>query len=385
MNEIHTLQDLVAHCLDMGDLQSNDDVNLRRAIRAARYGFQQASQRKQWTFDEEKVLTFNAAHTDGTIDVDAAGVVTLSGSTWPSWADEGSIVVGDDSYRVKTRDSDTQLTLEDWTGIAVTDESYSLAHDRMLISHDVRTVYDIWNQDGDYRLIPMEPQTFRERKRWQLGSGGTPLYATIRRLRVSGKIEAELRITPFPTETISFLMAYIRRPNQPVILHHTGNLAISSGSVTLDNKLPPTMDPVGAWLRVSTTESTPDADLAATIFESVAAEWEGEILTVDDDGDSLTVSSDAPDVTDRGGVISDTLDLPPFAMNAARLYAESHMTRYAGGDDNVINYRRLQREADQELRYASEQDGYIQNRQPRYYYRAESFEPYPYIVGGATV
>ncbi|MBM3191018.1 MAG: hypothetical protein FJZ90_20155, partial [Chloroflexi bacterium] len=39
------------------------------------------------------------------------GVVTLSGGTWPSWVAGGALVVGGATYYVKTRDSDTQVTL----------------------------------------------------------------------------------------------------------------------------------------------------------------------------------------------------------------------------------------------------------------------------------
>lgn len=55
-------------------------------------------------------ITYNT----GTVTV-ASGVVTLASGTFPNWAASGSVVVGSDTYTVNTRDSDTQVTLDDLT------------------------------------------------------------------------------------------------------------------------------------------------------------------------------------------------------------------------------------------------------------------------------
>ena len=53
-------------------------------------------------------------------------------------------------------------------------------------------------------------------------------------------------------------------------------------------------------------------------------------------------------------VITDTLDVPPRLMLAVKSYAEAQMARIGRGD--IREYRTLMVEADEQLRYAMEQD-----------------------------
>lgn len=70
-------------------------------------------QRHQWAFmNPLTTLTTSASYSTGTIAA-TSGVVTLTGGTWPSWAAEGEITIGGTTYTVDTRDSDTQITLDD--------------------------------------------------------------------------------------------------------------------------------------------------------------------------------------------------------------------------------------------------------------------------------
>jgi len=57
-----------------------------------------------------------AAYSTGTVTV-VAGVVTLVGGSFPTWAAAGEFVVDGTAYSIATRDSNTQLTLTD-TGVA---------------------------------------------------------------------------------------------------------------------------------------------------------------------------------------------------------------------------------------------------------------------------
>jgi hypothetical protein len=80
-----------------------------------------------WSFMQPKLLAFtlNQPYATGTCTV-SSGVVTGDGTVFPSWAADGEFVVGDISYAVASRDSDTQLTLEDTTVDAVAGSSYTL-------------------------------------------------------------------------------------------------------------------------------------------------------------------------------------------------------------------------------------------------------------------
>tara|TARA_Y100000593_G_scaffold80998_1_gene151350 strand:- start:3044 stop:4282 length:1239 start_codon:yes stop_codon:yes gene_type:complete len=59
-------------------------------------------------------ISTTAPYATGTVTI-ASGVVTLSGGTFPSWAEDGLLKVSDSYYSVATRDSNTQVTLDDTT------------------------------------------------------------------------------------------------------------------------------------------------------------------------------------------------------------------------------------------------------------------------------
>jgi hypothetical protein len=75
-----------------------------------------------WSFMHPwTTLELTPAYATGTVTI-VAGVVTLAGGTFPAWAAQGDIWVTDDDesrrYSVNTRDSNTQVTLND-TSVAV--------------------------------------------------------------------------------------------------------------------------------------------------------------------------------------------------------------------------------------------------------------------------
>lgn len=71
-------------------------------------------------------LTTQAPYETGTVAI-AAGVVTLTGGTFPAWAASGVLVLDNVTYEVSTRDSGTQVTLEDTSVTVAAGESYVLA------------------------------------------------------------------------------------------------------------------------------------------------------------------------------------------------------------------------------------------------------------------
>ncbi|MDA1013526.1 MAG: hypothetical protein O3A00_03615, partial [Planctomycetota bacterium] len=73
----------------------------------------------------------------GSVEV-ASGVVTLTGGTFPSWAADGEVVVGGKSYTVKTRDSDTQVTLDNLAVNAVAGTPFKLGRRPGSALYDLR-------------------------------------------------------------------------------------------------------------------------------------------------------------------------------------------------------------------------------------------------------
>lgn len=80
-----------------------------------------------WSFMQPKYMSFalNQPYSTGTITI-AAGVVTGSGTSFPSWAAEAELVVDGVSYSVATRSSGTSLTLDDTSVTVAAGSSYTL-------------------------------------------------------------------------------------------------------------------------------------------------------------------------------------------------------------------------------------------------------------------
>jgi hypothetical protein len=62
--------------------------------------------------DVSRLMSGGAVYATGTVTI-AAGIVTLSSGTFPSWSSKGTVSYAGTLYTVNTRDSDTQVTLDD--------------------------------------------------------------------------------------------------------------------------------------------------------------------------------------------------------------------------------------------------------------------------------
>lgn len=80
----------------------------------------------EWTFMRPvTTITTTEPYSTGTIEI-AAGVVTLTGGTFPTWAANGELTTDGNTYAVSTRDSGTQVTLVDTSVTVAAGATYSL-------------------------------------------------------------------------------------------------------------------------------------------------------------------------------------------------------------------------------------------------------------------
>lgn len=96
----------------------------------------------RWSFLRPTfVVTTTADYSTGTITV-ASGVVTLSGGTWPSAAASGELYEAENgnTYTVASRDSDTQLTLDDTSVDVTAGTSYWLAFPQVDLPADFASI-----------------------------------------------------------------------------------------------------------------------------------------------------------------------------------------------------------------------------------------------------
>ncbi len=79
-----------------------------------------------WSFLKPTITLQTAApYATGTVTI-VAGVVTLAGGTWPTWAAAGELNIAGITYTITSRDSGTQLTLDDLTVAVAAGATYQL-------------------------------------------------------------------------------------------------------------------------------------------------------------------------------------------------------------------------------------------------------------------
>ena len=106
-----TLLERVGHELFgiRSDFTADQTTDILQCIRD---GLRYVYSAHEWSFFRPvQDITTTAPYTTGTITV-ASGVVTLTGGTWPTWADTGILKVNSNYYHVASRDTDTQVTLD---------------------------------------------------------------------------------------------------------------------------------------------------------------------------------------------------------------------------------------------------------------------------------
>ena len=374
MSTAITLQDLVSHVMDTCDLTENH-VDIRRAIRSSLWGYEQATTRHQWTtYDSQATLYFNASHDTGTVSIDSAGVVTLTDGVFPSWSSLSSIYLGEErAYRIKSRDSDTQVTLENWTGQSETGTDYVLRQDRVIIPDEVRTVYDAWMENEDWSLKIVDARAFRDWDKPTLYSGADPCFATFRSVLIEGEMKTEFRVSPGATNAAEIELGYIRQPKKARTLS-SGLASCTSEVITLSRPLPLGPSVVGSIVRHGGGKA-PTADFEFGIQTPYLATSES-VITSQISTTQFTAPG-MPDFSDESIVVTDVLDIPAYAMLPVQMYAEAQMARIGRGD--IREYRTLMFEADEQLRYAMEQDAPFVRRYGRNAVQVDHLEKTIYV------
>lgn len=94
-------------------------------------------------------VTTTAPYSTGTITI-AAGVVTLTGGTFPSWAASGVLKVSNNYYSVASRGSDTQITLDSTAVTVASASSYHLGRPEIPLD----PAFDAVANDSDLTYYP---------------------------------------------------------------------------------------------------------------------------------------------------------------------------------------------------------------------------------------
>lgn len=103
-----------------------------------------------WSFFRPVVqFSTNTPYATGTVTI-AGGVVTLTGGTWPSWAASGVLKISNGSYDVDTRDSSSQITLNDTSVTEASAISFQLGRDE----YDLPSGFEAISGDSNLHYQP---------------------------------------------------------------------------------------------------------------------------------------------------------------------------------------------------------------------------------------
>lgn len=165
-----------------------------------------------WSFFKPiEDLTTTAPYATGTVTI-AAGVVTLVGGTFPSWAAEGILKVSNSYYSVASRDGNTQITLDD-TSVAVASASaFELGRPEIELS----AAFEAIAGDSDLTYYPDQNELYppvRQRhdraiRTWQQDNPyyDRPLFYSVRTVEFDPTIGSRKRIALYPTPDAAYVL-----------------------------------------------------------------------------------------------------------------------------------------------------------------------------------
>ena len=222
--------------------QEIDDVKyiLERACRQVAVPPAIEGYHHRWSFlDQPWYQTTDAPYKTGTIAV-AAGVVTLTGGTWPTWAAQGELRPGGTStdagitYTVNTRDSGAQLTLDDTSVTITAGATYNLYH----ATYDLPDAYDSFDGpityrpgSNEWRRVAMVPwEQIRVRRGWDEVTTYPEWFAVRAKPFVSATGQRwELIFWPLADKAYHFEGSLSLNPNEPSAtdIYHFGGMRLS--------------------------------------------------------------------------------------------------------------------------------------------------------------
>jgi hypothetical protein len=165
-----------------------------------------------WSFFRPiKDISTTAPYATGTVTI-AAGVVTLTGGTFPSWAADGILRVSNNYYSISLRNSGTSLTLDD-TSVTVAaatafslarpeiplDESFeAVANDSHLTYYpDQNDLYPPVRQRGDQIVRTMQQDN---------PSYDRPRFYSVRSVEFDPTVGSRKRLAFYPTPDAAYVL-----------------------------------------------------------------------------------------------------------------------------------------------------------------------------------
>ena len=166
-----------------------------------------------WSFFKPlEDITTTAPYTTGTLTI-VSGVVTLAGGgTFPSWAAQGLLKVSDSYYSVASRDSNTQITLDDTTVAVSSGATYELGRPEVPLADTFEAVAN----DSDLTYYPDQneiPPKIRQRhdqfiRKCQQDdpSYDRPSFYSVRTVEFDPTVGSRKRLAFYPTPDAAYVL-----------------------------------------------------------------------------------------------------------------------------------------------------------------------------------
>ena len=140
------------------------------------------------------------------------GVVTLTGGTFPSWAADGTLKASNSYYSIASRDSDTQITLDDTTVDIDALTTYELGRPEIPLAATFEAVAN----DSDLTYYPDQNELYppvRQRhdqaiRTWQQDDPyfDRPVFYSVRTVEFDATTGSRRRLAFYPTPDATYVM-----------------------------------------------------------------------------------------------------------------------------------------------------------------------------------
>jgi hypothetical protein len=177
-----------------------------------RDGLRRVYSSHDWSFFKPvEDISTTAPYTTGTVEI-VDGVVTLTTGTWPDWASYGILKVSNNYYSVDTRDSDSQVTLDDTTLDVDAGTSYELGRPEVPLA----TTFEAVAGDSDLTYYPDQNELYpavAQRhdaaiRKWQMNDPyhDRPIYYSVRTVQFEPTTGSRKRLAFYPVPDAVYVL-----------------------------------------------------------------------------------------------------------------------------------------------------------------------------------
>lgn len=339
-----------------------------------------------WNFLKRKqLITTVAPYSTGTIEFDLTGgsrerLMTLTSGTWPTWAAEGRILIGETTYEIDERVSDTQIVLQSQNAPGAdiaAGTTFILYKSRYAMLDEMQKYTACMDTSNQMPLMTSILESASMYSVWW-NTPSTPVYCVQR----SDNGQLEMEFYPPPDIARTYEITYVAVPRRfRLQKHSTGTATLTAGSrvVNFSSATLPT-DIVGAVLRTGSSSNDPVGIYGSSDTGTMPFNEQYQILErIDDDSVRLAEPASASRTTVKF-VIDDIIDLSPRIANEAfqRLVEQNFVAnmRYADGGsaDGGVTPASATERANRAIRLAMEADSMFSPHQDNGLYPLSPFD-----------